>query len=320
MIVESSFKNAWWLPGAHLQTLYPYLFRQRPNIQLQSQRLELADGDFVDLCWNNISTGPIVIIFHGLEGSIHSPYAAGLMSRLEASGFRCVLMHFRGCSGEANRLDRSYHSGDTGDIKFVIDYLSQNYPDTEIFTVGFSLGGNALLKYLGENKNATPVSAAIAISVPYSLYDCALKLSSGFSRVYQRWLIRSLKQKLRQKYSHKPSPVNLATLNDLNTFYTFDDKITAPLNNFKNADDYYAKSSSKHYLADISVPTLLIHALNDPFMTPNVIPYENELSPSIQLELADKGGHVGFISGKVPWQAEYWLENRIIEFITSQIP
>ncbi len=318
-IAESRFEPAWWVPGPHLQTVFPYLFRRKPDIDLQSQRLELIDGDFVDLCWNNVSTGPIVVIFHGLEGSINSPYASGLMSTLEKSGIRCVLMHFRGCSGESNRLDRSYHSGDTGDIGFLMDFLSRDYPDTQIFAVGFSLGGNALLKYLGESASNTPVTAAIAVSVPYLLYDCAVRLSSGLSKLYQWWLIKSLKNKIRDKYSTRESPVNLADLDELNTFYKFDDKITSPLNGFKNADDYYEKSSCRQYLATVSVPTLLIHATNDPFMTPSIIPDKNELSPTTQLELSDKGGHVGFISGKVPWQPEYWLEKRIIEFISSKI-
>jgi uncharacterized protein len=317
-IVTSSFVSAWWLPGSHLQTLWPYLFR-RSSFKFKNQRLELPDGDFVDLCWNKNKTGPIVVIFHGLEGSINSPYAAGLMSAIENVGWRGVLMHFRGCSGVTNRLDNSYHSGHTDDIRYLIDYLYDEFPNTPIIGVGFSLGGNAFLKYLGEAKSNTPISAAVAVSVPYLLNVCSLKLSTGFSKFYQWHLLKSLKSKVILKYKNKQSIIDISKLDELDTFYKFDDKITSLLNGFSGVDDYYSQASSKQYLSMIKAPTLLIHAKNDPFMTHAVLPQRKDLSASVTLEIADKGGHVGFVSGKVPWKPEYWLEKRILDFIKSKL-
>jgi predicted alpha/beta-fold hydrolase len=318
-IVPSSFKPAWWLPGPHSQTLWPYLFRRRHHTTYNNQRLELPDGDFVDLCLTPGISGPIVAIFHGLEGDIHSPYAAAIMATLHNRGWRGVFMHFRGCSGIPNRLDRSYHSGDTGDIRFLIDVLSERHPGTPLAVIGYSLGGNAVLKYLGENGSHTTIKAAVAVSVPYVLQDSATRLSRGFSRLYQRRLVRSLHAKLRNKFAERQPPFDMGNPRSLDTFYKFDDAITAPLHGFRNADDYYMRSSSRQYLAKIRVPTLLLHARNDPFMTPAVLPSENELSETVTLELSDHGGHVGFTGGMFPWNPVYWLEQRIIAYLNQYL-
>lgn len=316
--LHCGFTPAWWLGNPHLQTLWPYLFRKDPACPYHNERLELPDGDFVDLCWTTNTNGPIVAIIHGLEGNIQSPYATGIMGAIHHRGWRGVLMHFRGCSGTPNRLERAYHSGETGDIEYLMQTLQQRFPGVPLAVVGYSLGGNAMLKYLGTNTR-TPVSAAVAISVPYSLHDSAQRLSRGLSRLYQRHLVGSLKNKLRRKFADRTTTLPLDQLHRLKTFYQFDDLITAPMHGFTGADDYYTRSSSRQYLSGIRIPALLIHAKDDPFMTPASIPGANELPENVILELSDHGGHVGFVSGRYPWKPVYWLEQRITDYLGNYL-
>jgi uncharacterized protein len=297
--------------------LWPYLFRRRRRIDLRRERLELPDGDFLDLAWTTGADGPIVLVLHGLEGSSRSGYAGGMLRALHAHGWRALVMHFRGCSGEPNRLPRSYHSGETGDLAHVVEVLRASYPDTPIAAVGYSLGGNVLLKWLGETGAGNPLAAAVAVSVPFELHKAAWRLSRGLSRVYQWKLLRSLRRRTAAKFSRMPCPVPLGDLRLLTSFRAFDDRITGPLHGFRNADDYYARSSSRQYLPGIRVPTFILHALDDPFMTPDAVPSACELSPTTCLELSLHGGHVGFVSGPLPWKAEYWLERRIPELLAG---
>ena len=314
-IVTSRFEPAWWLPGANLQTLWPYYFRRSVQVDLTRERLELPDGDFVDLCLTGKAGGPVVVVFHGLEGCVDSHYVKSVLAAIEKRGWLAVLMHFRGCSSEHNRLARTYHSGDTGDIGFLIDSLHKRFPGVPIAAIGYSLGGNALLKYLGEADRNGQVHAAAAVSVPYVLAEGAKRLNTGFSRLYQRRLIGLLKRKIIGKFSDRDCPLDIGEVPKLNDFFSFDDKITAPLHGFAGVEDYYTRSSSRQYLRSINVPVLLIHARDDPFMTEDVIPAEDELSAYVQLELAQNGGHIGFVSGKAPGYPVYWLEQRIIEFL-----
>jgi predicted alpha/beta-fold hydrolase len=191
--VKVIFKPAWWLPGPHLQTLWPTICR-RPikNIVLKRERFELPDGDFVDLDWVGNTKGPIVLILHGLEGSIHSPYAKGMLQALQQRGWRGVFMHFRGCSGEFNRLPRGYHSGDTHDVSAVITSIRNREPSVPLAAIGFSLGGNVLLKWLGELAEQNPLKAAVAVSVPFELHKTAKRVQEGFSHVYELHFMRSL--------------------------------------------------------------------------------------------------------------------------------
>ena len=313
-IVESRFEPAWWLPGANLQTLWPYFFRRKTQLDLASERLELPDGDFVDLCLTANAGNPIVVVFHGLEGCVDSHYVKPLLAAVEKRGWHGVFMHFRGCSGEYNRLERSYHSGDTGDIGFLMDHLHRLYPGVPIAAAGYSLGGNALLKYLGEADRKGQVHAAATVSVPYILAEGARRLKTGFSRVYQRRLLGLLKRKITGKFSRRDCPFDLDEVHKLNDFFRFDDRITAPLHGFAGVMEYYMRSSSRPFLKTVNVPSLLIHARDDPFMTEDVIPEDDELSECVQLELAKTGGHIGFVSGRVPGYALYWLERRIIDF------
>jgi len=302
-----------------MQTLWPVFVRRRPTVVLQRERLELPDGDFLDLDWTRGSpSGPIVVILHGLEGSSDSQYARGLLQAIVRRGWRGVVMHFRGCSGEPNRLPRSYHSGETGDIGHVLKALRQREPDAPIAAVGYSLGGNVLLKYLGKTGHDTPLCAAAAVSVPMLLNECALRLEVGFSRAYQWYLVRSMRRSAEAKRRQVSLPIKVDDLAQLHTFREWDDAITAPLHGFAGVDDYYAKSSSRQFLAGIAIPTLLIHAKNDPFMSERVIPTPQELSPAVTFELYDSGGHVGFVAGAWPWRAQYWLEQRIPAFCGQQ--
>jgi len=320
MTDHARFHPAWWCRGAHMQTLWPVFIRRKPKVPLKRERLELPDGDFLDLDWTSNSTsGPIVVILHGLEGSSDSQYALGILNALVHRGWRGMVMHFRGCGGESNRLTRSYHSGETGDIGYVLKLLHEREPDTPLAAIGYSLGGNVLLKYLGENGRNTPLRASAAVSVPMLLGECALRLESGFSRVYQWHLVRSMRRSAETKRRRIEMPIKIDDLSLLHTFREWDNAITAPLHGFAGVDDYYDKSSSRQYLQGIAVPTLLIHAKNDPFMTQRVIPSIQELSPAISFELYDTGGHVGFVSGQWPWQASYWLEHRIPVFLCKNL-
>ncbi len=281
--------------------------------------MELPDGDFIDLDWTSNVYGPIVIILHGLEGSTRSHYIGNLLSILERNGMRGVVMHFRNCSEEPNRMAISYTAGETGDLAYLVTQLKQREPQTPLATVGFSLGGNVLLKWLGENGNNTPISAAVAISVPYDLAMAADTFTKGFAQAYQWYLLRSMRFSYLKKFFQKPSPLKIDDLKVLKTMWDFDDQITAPLHGYAGVHDYYSQASSRQYLKHIKVPTLLLHALDDPFMTPHSIPTETELSNCVTLELSDKGGHVGFVNGEYPWAPNYWLEKRITAYLKLQL-
>ena len=317
MIRTARFRAAWWLPGPHLQTLWPNVFRPCPRVQLSRERLELADGDFLDLDWNAIPPGnSLTLILHGLEGSSDSCYARGLMRALARRGMAAVLMHFRGCSGMPNRLPRRYHAGETGDLAHVVDVLGQRFPGVALFCVGYSLGGNVLLKWLGETGAAAPLRAAVAVSVPFELATCADRLQHGFSRIYQFALLRRLKQAARDKADLIHDLVSLPRVLGSRDMRQFDEVCTAPLHGFANAGSYYAQSSSRQYIKHIRIPTLILQARDDPFMWPDAIPSAAELSEQVVLELSEMGGHVGFVTGP-PWKPVYWLEHRIPEFLAN---
>jgi len=314
------FRPAWWCRGPHAQTLWPYLFRPWPRPAFRRERLELPDGDFLDLDWCGPPRGPVVLAMHGLEGSSASHYLRGLAGTLSAAGTRVAVMHFRGCSGEPNRLARNYHSGETGDLDWVVRHLQAREPGTALAAVGYSLGGNVLLKWLGERGIHTPLHAAAAVSVPYDLAACARRLETGLSRLYQWRLVGLLKRATRRKFARLDCPVPLAGLDAVKTFWQFDDLVTAPLHGFRDAADYYARSSSRQFLPAIRTPTLLLHAADDPFMTAAVVPDPNELPDGVELQLSTHGGHVGFVTGPHPGRPVYWLERRIARFFAARLP
>jgi predicted alpha/beta-fold hydrolase len=316
-IVASDFRPAWWLPGPHAQTLWGSLARRTTptrGLQLARRRIALADGDFIDLTVAEVD-GPAVLIIHGLEGDLRSHYAAALVARLAAEGFRPLFMHLRGAGATPNRLDRSYHSGASDDLAEVLAVLAADADGPPRAAVGFSLGGNLLLKYLGEGRTDIPISRAIAVSVPFVLRDAMLRLDIGFSRIYRNHLLARLKRSFRRKFATRPWPAALDPALDLNAitdFNDFDDRITAPLNGFAGVFDYYQRASCRQFLPHIATPTLIIQAADDPFLFPTSLPFAHELGPGVSLALSRRGGHVGFVAGRWPWQPVYWLEDRIV--------
>ncbi len=285
------------------------------------ERLELDDGDFIDLDWTTRPSGPRLLVLHGLEGCSRSHYVRGLAATLHAMGWRVVAMHHRGCSGEPNRLPRTYHSGETGDLSRVVRELRRREPDVPLCAAGYSLGGNVLLKWLGERGASAEVDAAVAVSVPMLLDVAAERLTRGLSRFYQWYLLRLMRRKLVAKFSEwEEPPIDLSRHRSWRTMNAFDDAVTAPLHGFRDAQDYYRRSSARRFLAGIAVPTLILHARDDPLMSEAVIPAPGELSESTTLELCENGGHVGFIGGASPAEADYWLERRIPEFVTGLVP
>ena len=329
MLKQSEFKPAWWLNNAHLQTIYPSLFRKvSSHTEVWRERLTTPDNDFIDIDWCGKGKQPIVILFHGLAGSSQSGYIKGLQQVLIEHDYRSVVLNFRGCSGESNNSARSYHSGETEDIDFLYRVLREREPDTPISAVGFSLGGNALLKWLGEQGNKISLSAAVAVSVPFVLNICATKMDSGFSKVYRNNLIRELVEYMQTKHAHLKNTgkseeadriSRLGDLSAIRSFWQYDDQVVARLHGFKGVDDYYKKSSSRQFLNKIAIPTLLIQAQDDPFMTQNVIPQQNEMAACVCMEITQGGGHVGFITGCNPLKPNYWLDQRIPEFLQQQL-
>ncbi len=323
MIIESQFKPAWWLTNPHAQTIYSSMKHPiKPHID-KMEKLDLPDGDFVNLAWStaNLSEdSPLIIILHGLGGCVNSSYVARFMHAFNQQGWRAVLMHFRGAGQEPNKLPRAYHSGETSDLDYLVHVLQQREPNTKKVIVGVSLGGNVLLKWLGEKGSQSSITAGVAVSVPFVLNIIADRMNIGFSRFYQTHLLNSLKEVFARKANYlqdPPEAIKKAT--ECNCFWTFDDQVTAPLHGFSGAHAYYRESSSRQYLKNIATPTLIIHSIDDPFMTKDVIPKEEELSESVILELSKKGGHVGFISGNTPGVPAYWLDQRIPEYIREQL-
>jgi predicted alpha/beta-fold hydrolase len=318
------FKTPFILTNKHLQTLYAPLFRKQRTPTVEIERFDLADGDFVEAYWYKnkpTDTRPIVTLFHGLAGSFRSPYIQGIMKALDKKGFASVLMHFRGCSGKANLLPRSYHSGDTADAKAWIDYLKVKYKDSDLHAVGYSIGGNMLLKLLGEEQEKSLLCSSVSVSAPMDLEITAKRINQGFSKRYQKHLLDPLKETLLEKYRtfdmEKILNRNREDIKNIKTIEEFDELYTAPINGFGTAKNYYKKCSAKQFLKHIQIPTLIIHALDDPFMTPAILPLKDELSEHITMSISEHGGHVGFVNGSL-LKPNYWLEEHIVEYLLKQ--
>ena len=304
------------LRGAHAQTIYPFCIRSRRPPPWEGERLELPDGDFLDLCHLGSGSGPVVCLFHGLEGCVSSHYVPGLARALVARGLRVTFMHFRGCSGEPNRLTRAYHSGDTGDIAALLAALRERHGATPLMAVGFSLGGNALLKYLGETGTRAPLERAVAVSPPFRLAVAANRIDSGLSRLYQWFLLRRMKASTRARARYQGTlPADLERMERARTFRAFDDAVTAPLHGFRDADDYYGRSSAALWLAGIEAPTLVLHARDDPFLGPQGVPSGHGAGPGVRLEISARGGHVGFMERGPLGIPARWLERRIPDWL-----
>ncbi|MDE2070231.1 MAG: hydrolase [Gammaproteobacteria bacterium] len=318
-IVASAFKPSRLLRNRHLQTILPNIVYPGARPQLRRERLELPDGDFIDVDWTLGGNGPIVIVLHGLEGSIKSHYAARIMRRIRRLGWRGALLNFRGCSGQPNRLPIGYHSGFTQDLEYFTRLLKQREPATPLAAVGYSLGGSVLLKWLGESPNSHRLLTAVAISVPFDLTEASNTVEHGVSKIYKWSLLGRMRRSTTRKFKQVKAPFLLPKVHKLRSFRDFDNALTAPLHGFRDADDYYANCSSRQYLRNITVPTLVLHSSDDPLMTPASVPSESELSPAVTLELSHKGGHVGFVNGSL-LRPNMWLAERISRHLIQTLP
>ena len=302
------FKNG------HFNTIYSSLVRKRKAIAFTRNRIETEDDDFLDIDLLENGSKKIVLLCHGLEGSSESKYIRAAASLLSANGYAIAAMNYRFCSGEINRQLITYHSGRTEDLHAVISMLLPKYE--AIYLVGFSLGGNLVLKYNGEGifPLDSKIKASVAVSVPVDLYGSAIKLQEPQNRLYTWRFLYTLSKKIHLKHQQYPDEVDVKLLKRVKKLIDFDDFYTSRLNGFKDARDYYAKASSKQFLPKINTPTLLINALDDPFLSPSCFPYTAaENNPHFYLMCPNYGGHVGFISrGDF-----YWSEQQILNFIES---
>jgi hypothetical protein len=292
-------------------------------MRFRRERFATGDGDFVDLDWADGPAGaPVLLLLHGLEGSSTSHYAAGMAALARARGWRAVVFNFRGCSGEPNRLPRFYHSGDTGDLDAVVSALVAREPAAQVLVAGVSLGGNVLLKWLGERAEDTPkqVVAAAGISVPFDLTACAETLDTGVARLlYTGNFLRTLKAKVREKSRTYPGFVDVPAALRARTFREYDRVVTAPLHGFADERDYWTRSSSGPWLARIRRPVLLIAALDDPFVPVGSLPDPGTLPDHVHAEFVPRGGHVGFFHGRWPWRVASWAEGRAVEFLAGTL-
>ena len=323
--MKNKFKPSFLLKNKHIQTIYASFFRKTPQHKFDVEKFILSDGDFLECYWYNkpLQTNkPLVILFHGLAGSYKSPYIHGLMKELDKQGYNSVLMHFRYCSGIMNLKPITFHSGKTDDAMEFIDSIKQRFPNTKLFSVGFSLGANMMLKLLGEQADNSPFSASVSVSAPMRLDLASKKINSGLSKCYQKYLLKNLNELLEKKYETHDieSLIGLKKedVKNISTLWEFDEAYTAPIHGFESAQDYYDKSSSSKYLKYIQTPTLIIHSKDDPFMPQEVLPTKDEISSSIELEIYKNGGHVGFIEGSL-FKPEYFLEKRIPQYLNKFI-
>ncbi|MBE9460676.1 YheT family hydrolase [Dyadobacter subterraneus] len=327
-VVRSSNHNPpFWLPNGHLQTIYPALFRTINSVDYQRERIVTPDHDFLDLDWSLAvnkqdfeGKNNLVILSHGLEGNSTRQYILGMVRFLNAEGYDCLAWNFRSCSGEMNKTSRFYHSGATEDLDLVIRYaLEKGYSNIDL--VGFSLGGNLTLKYLGEeNIKIDPrIKKAVVFSVPMDLKACSLEIVKPQNRIYQSRFLNTLKPKVDQKAVYFPGDINSSDFKFVNTLYDFDDIFTAPLHGFQNADHYYEMCSAKFFVKNITIPTLIVNAANDPIVPENSLPVELiDTFPNVLLEISAFGGHCGFRPSGL-FQTNYWSELRALEFLGSQM-
>ncbi len=305
-----------WLPSGHLQTIYPATCIAKPAVAFRRERWKTPDGDFVDVDFVDGQPGkPFVVLFHGLEGSSDSHYARALMADVAARGWSGAVPHFRGCSGEPNLAPRFYHSGDAAEIDWILRHL---HPRVKVaggkfYVAGVSLGGNALLRWLGESQHSAEiVDAACSVSAPLDLAQGGVSLSRGFNLVYTKMFLQTLKPKCIAKLKQFPGLFDLDALHAARDLYAFDNVVTAPLHGYRNTDDYWDRASAKHVLNDITVPTLVLNALNDPFLPGRHLP--RKASPHVVLDYPEHGGHVGFAVGGLPGRLD-WLPQKLIHFL-----
>jgi len=321
-----SYRPAWWLPDPHSATLWGRLGRREPRLAVRTERWDTPDGDFLELVRLDGQRGPAsprLLLFHGLEGGAHSHYARAMFREAHARGWAADLLLFRTCGSEPNRLARSYHSGETSDPRWVVEQLVGAFPDAPLGLMGVSLGGNVLCKLLGEDGDALPpqVRGAVAVSVPFDLAAASRHIGRGFGVVYEKFFLKTLIPKALAKIARHPELAALQTVRRARTLWEFDDAFTAPLHGFRDAADYYARASSLPYLSSIRRPTLLLSAVDDPFLPPRVL-HDVEAAvagvPHVEVEFPARGGHVGFTSYTRPWRPWYYAEWRAATFLAAR--
>ena len=322
---EYTYRPAWWVPGAHAQTMWGKFFRKRELYGARMERWDTPDGDFVDVHrLDSAEDAPRLLFLHGLEGTVRSHYVTGFFGEARRRGWGADLLIFRGCGDEPNRQPRFYHSGETGDLAFALDRVLAEHPRAPIVLAGVSLGGNVLLKFLGEqgDRLSSRVRAAAAISVPFDLEQGARHIATGVSRVYDRHFLRTLREKAVRKLGTYPGLFDPDRLARARSIFEFDDAVTAPVHRFTDAHDYYSKSSSLAWLDRIRRPTFLLSAVDDPFLPAAVLDDVRRIAadnPALTLEFTAHGGHVGFVGGRWPWAASYYGEWRACEFLANSL-
>ena len=318
MELKSEYLPSFWLPGPHSQTIWASKFRTLPSPDTKKEKIELDDGDFLNLFWLTDGNGPIVIIVHGLEGDSSSNNVKAMFEVISKIGWNGVLLLNRNCGGISNRLQRTYHAGETGDLDLVVNLVKKRFPDIPSMVYGYSLGGNTLLKWLGEKGESAGINAAAAVSTPFDLASSTAVMEKGFSRIYKRHFVNLLRESAKRKLRDLPPLFNPGDLNEIKTLREFDEIVTAALHGCVNADHYYSESSCRQDLNKICVPTLIMNSLDDPFLDKKTFPSPKEVSVMVELEFLKKGGHAGFIIGN-SWKNYGWIETRIPEFFKKQL-
>jgi predicted alpha/beta-fold hydrolase len=323
---EHRYRPAWWLPNGHAQTIWGRFTRRRPALPLRRETLRAPDGDELELhVLDAPATAPRVLVLHGLEGTIRSHYLAPMFENAAARGWGAVLLMHRGCGDAPNVARRFYHSGETSDLALVFAELAARHPRSPWALAGVSLGGNVLLKWLGElGAGVDPrIRGAAAISVPFDLELGARQISTSLRGMYDRAFLGSLRRKALAKLDRYPDLFDRDRLLRARNIFDFDDSVTAPVHGFADARDYYSRSSSIGFLEGIRVPTFLLSALDDPFLPPPVLGRVREIAsnnPQLHLEVTERGGHVGFVEGRLPWRARYYAEARAFGFLDTVLP
>jgi uncharacterized protein len=308
-----------WLPGGHAQTIWPLLIKPRP-LKLRRERWKTPDGDFIDTDFlDGPPAAPLLVLFHGLEGSARSHYARATAHACKKAGWRLALPHFRGCSGELNRRPRAYHSGDSAEIDWILRRLHAANGGARLHASGVSLGGNALLKWAGEQGAGASdvVTGVAALCAPLDLAACGHHLARGFNRVYTQHFLKTLKAVSATRLRQFPGLFDEARMQQAVNLYQFDDAVTAPIHGFDGADDYWQRASAKPWLKFIAVPTLAVNPKNDPFLPVSALPEAGDVSPLVRLEQPAGGGHVGFVSGPFPGNLD-WLPQRLLHFFLHE--
>ena len=318
VINGSTYVPPWFLANGHLQTLLPTMIRRVRGVAYQRERITMPDNDFLDLDWARAGSRKLAVLAHGLEGDSKGHYILGMVKALVKRGWDAVAWNARGCSGEPNRVLRFTHSGATEDLQTVVTHVSSTGNYSEIAFFGFSLGGNLTLKYVGERGRELDrrIKAAVAFSVPCDLQSALLKLAQPANRIYMNRFLVTLRTKVRAMMRIAPGKIDDRGYEQMRTFKDFDDRYTAPIHGFVDAEDYWRKCSCKPYLKNVQIPTLLVNARNDPFLADACYPIEEaEANPNLHLEVPASGGHVGFMS--FDRDGEYWSETRAVSFLDS---